>query len=83
MGTKLSGGTSVSQGLFIEMFLTTELVFTIFMLAAEKHRGTFVAPIGIGLALFIAHLTGRSTFRSALAQGFDSLWQVSTILVLV
>ncbi|MCJ1452857.1 hypothetical protein MMC28_003202 [Mycoblastus sanguinarius] len=58
VGTKLSGGTSVSQGLFIEMFLTTELVFTIFMLAAEKHRGTFVAPIGIGLALFIAHLTG-------------------------
>ncbi|KAB8290420.1 hypothetical protein EYC80_010852 [Monilinia laxa] len=33
-------------------------VFTIFMLAAEKHRGTFIAPIGIGLALFIAELTG-------------------------
>jgi aquaporin related protein len=26
------------------------------MLAAEKHRGTFLAPIGIGLALFIAEL---------------------------
>lgn len=34
------------------------LVFTIFLLAAEKHRATFIAPIGIGLALFIAHLAG-------------------------
>lgn len=42
----------------IEMFLTAELVFTIFMLAAEKHKGTFIAPIGIGLALFVAELTG-------------------------
>ncbi|KAI9817708.1 MAG: hypothetical protein M1832_004602 [Thelocarpon impressellum] len=56
--TMLNGGTSVVQGLFIEMFLTAELVFTIFMLAAEKHRGTFIAPVGIGLALFAAELTG-------------------------
>jgi aquaporin rerated protein, other eukaryote len=38
--TNLGGGTSIVQGLFIEMFLTAELVFTIFMLAAEKHKGT-------------------------------------------
>lgn len=56
--TNLGGGTSIVQGLFIEMFLTAELVFTIFMLAAEKHKGTFIAPIGIGLSLFIAELTG-------------------------
>jgi aquaporin rerated protein, other eukaryote len=56
--TNLGGGTSVVQGLFIEMFLTAELVFTIFMLAAEKHKGTFIAPVGIGLSLFIAELTG-------------------------
>lgn len=56
--TSLGGGTSIVQGLFIEMFLTAELVFTIFMLAAEKHKGTFIAPIGIGLSLFIAELTG-------------------------
>ncbi|KAI9050442.1 hypothetical protein LZ554_005606 [Drepanopeziza brunnea f. sp. 'monogermtubi'] len=56
--TGLGGGTSVVQGLFIEMFLTALLVFTIFMLAAEKHKGTFIAPIGIGLALFIAELMG-------------------------
>jgi aquaporin related protein len=56
--TSLSGGTSIAQGVFIEMFLTAGLVFTIFMLAAEKHKGTFLAPIGIGLALFIAELGG-------------------------
>lgn len=56
--TSLGGGTTVVQGLFIEMFLTAELVFTIFMLAAEKYKGTFIAPGGIGLSLFIAELTG-------------------------
>lgn len=58
--TSLGGGTSIVRGLFIEMFLTAMLVFTIFMLAAEKHKGTFLAPIGIGLALFIAELAGQS-----------------------
>jgi aquaporin rerated protein, other eukaryote len=28
------------------------------MLAAEKHKGTYLAPIGIGLSLFIAELSG-------------------------
>ncbi|KAK5013367.1 Aquaporin-1 [Cryomyces antarcticus] len=56
--TELGGGTSIAQGLFIEMILTAELVFTIIMLEAEKHKGTFIAPVGIGLALFIAELTG-------------------------
>lgn len=56
--TSLSGGTSIVQGLFIEMFLTAQLVFTIFMLATEKHQATFIAPIGIGLSLFIAELFG-------------------------
>lgn len=41
------------------MLLTAELIFCIFMLAAEKHRATFLAPIGIGLALFIAELAGE------------------------
>lgn len=51
--------TSVVRGLFIEMFLTAMLVFTVFMLAAEKHKGTFLAPVGIGLAMFIAELSGQ------------------------
>lgn len=58
VSTTLGGGTSIARGLFIEMFLTAMLVFTIFMLAAEKHKGTFIAPIGIGLSLFIAELSG-------------------------
>jgi aquaporin related protein len=39
--TTLSTGTSLAQGLFIEAVLTAELVFTIFMLAKEKHKGMF------------------------------------------
>ena len=38
VSTTLGGGTSIARGLFIEMFLTAELVFTIFMLAAEKSK---------------------------------------------
>jgi aquaporin rerated protein, other eukaryote len=40
------------------MFLTTLLVLTILMLAVEKHKATYIAPVGIGLALFICHLAG-------------------------
>lgn len=58
VSTSLSTTTTVAQGVIIEMLLTTQLVFTIFMLAAEKHVGNFIAPIGIGLSLFIAELTG-------------------------
>jgi len=69
-----SPNTSIVRGLFIEMFLTILLVFTMqvsfnivqiphltvnsLMLAVEKHRSTFLAPIGIGLALFCAELAG-------------------------
>lgn len=34
---QLLTGTSIVQGLFLEMFLTSLLVFTILMLAAEVH----------------------------------------------
>ncbi|KAF2786591.1 aquaporin-like protein [Melanomma pulvis-pyrius CBS 109.77] len=56
--TSLNDDTSVIRGLFIEMLLTAELIFCIFMLAAEKHKATFLAPVGIGLALFIAEMAG-------------------------
>jgi glycerol uptake facilitator-like aquaporin len=58
--TIISSEVSVAQGLFIEMFLTALLVFTILMLAAEKHEATFLAPVGIGLSLFVAELSGKS-----------------------
>ena len=57
--TSLGNGTSIVQGLFIEMFLTALLMITILMLAVEKSKTTFLAPMGIGLALFVAHLTGK------------------------
>ncbi|EMC93999.1 hypothetical protein BAUCODRAFT_217650 [Baudoinia panamericana UAMH 10762] len=56
--TTLSASTSLVRGVFIEAILTAELVFTIFMLAKEKHKATFMAPVGIGLALFVAELVG-------------------------
>lgn len=59
VATSLNADTSVVRGLFIEMFLTAQLVFCIFMLAAEKHRSTFIAPIGIGLTLFVAEMAGE------------------------
>ena len=61
VSTTLEPGLSVAQGVVIEMLLTSQLVFAIFMLAAEKHVGTFLAPVGIGLSLFVAELTGQSS----------------------
>ncbi|CAJ2505087.1 Uu.00g124810.m01.CDS01 [Anthostomella pinea] len=54
--TTLGQGTTVAEGVFIEAVCTAQLVFTIFMLAKEKHRATFIAPIGIGLSLFISEM---------------------------
>lgn len=56
--TTLGPTTSIVQGLFIELFLTAQLVFVILMLAVEKHRATFIAPVGIGFALFITQMAG-------------------------
>ncbi|GAA6029770.1 hypothetical protein JCM8097_001041 [Rhodosporidiobolus ruineniae] len=56
--TLLAPGVSIARGLFIEMFLTALLMLAILLLAAEKSKATFLAPIGIGLALFVAELMG-------------------------
>lgn len=58
--TVLGGGTTTAQGLFIEMFLTAQFVFVILMLAVEKHRSTYLAPIPIGATFFLAELVGMS-----------------------
>ena len=63
VATTLRPGTSRAQGLFIEAFLTAQLELTILFLAAEKSKATFVAPVAIGLALFVSELAGRK-FRS-------------------
>jgi hypothetical protein len=56
--TTLGKGVNVAQGLFIETFLTAVLVLTVLFLAVEKHKGTYLAPIGIGLTLLACHLFG-------------------------
>ncbi|KAK3714230.1 hypothetical protein LTR37_008032 [Vermiconidia calcicola] len=56
--TTLSSSTSVVRGVFTEAIFTAELVFSVFMLAKEKHKATYMAPVGIGLALFVAELVG-------------------------
>ena len=58
VSTALTNSTSTVRGLFIEVFLTIELVLSVLFLAAEKTKATFMAPIGIGLALFVAEITG-------------------------
>jgi aquaporin related protein len=81
--TTLGTETTVTQGVWIEALCTAELVFTIIMLAKEKHRATFIAPVGIGLALFIAELvavyytggslnSARSFGPAAIAHNFTS-----------
>ncbi|OLN95796.1 Aquaporin-2-like protein 1 [Colletotrichum chlorophyti] len=62
--TGLGGGASTAQGFFIEVALTIQLVFVILMLAVEKHRSTFLAPVGIGLSFFLAELVGKWALSS-------------------
>ncbi|KAJ5899206.1 Major intrinsic protein [Penicillium taxi] len=57
--SRLGGGASIVQGLFIEMFLTAQLVIVIIMLAVVKHKSTYLAPVGIGLAFFLCELVVR------------------------
>jgi aquaporin rerated protein, other eukaryote len=38
------------------MFLTSQLVLMVFFLGVEKHKATFLAPVAIGLTLFVCHL---------------------------
>ncbi|KAL3469797.1 aquaporin-like protein [Aspergillus californicus] len=57
--TRLGGGASITQGLFIEMFLTAQLVFVVIMLAVVKHKSTFLAPVAIGLTFFVMEIIGN------------------------
>lgn len=60
--TTLGGGTTTVQGFFIEVFLTCQLVFVILMMAVEKHRATYLAPVVIGLTLILTLLVGKFFF---------------------
>jgi len=75
-------GVNKAQAVWIEAFITAALCLAVLMLAAEKHRSTPFAPIGIGLTLFACHLfavsftgAGMNTARSfgpAVVSGFHS-----------
>lgn len=54
--SRKSPNVSDIQGIFIEAFGTFLLIFVILMLAAEKHETTPLAPVGIGITLFVAEL---------------------------
>jgi len=56
--TAPSPGINKGQAVFMEMFMTSFLVLSVLMLAAEKSRSTPFAPIGIGLTLFACELWG-------------------------
>jgi aquaporin related protein len=75
--TKLDASTSVVRGLFLEAFVTSQLVLTILMLEAGPSK-----PFYIGLSLFIAQIcsvyfTGGSlnparSFGPCVVVGFTS-----------
>lgn len=52
----LGASTTKAQGLFIEALVTCALVLCVLFLAVEKHKSTFLAPVGIGLTLLAGHL---------------------------
>ncbi|KAK9897270.1 aquaporin-like protein [Cystobasidium minutum MCA 4210] len=56
--TQRASSMSVVRALFWEMFLTAALVMTILMTLIEKHKGTILAPLAIGFALFSTQLAG-------------------------
>ncbi|KAI2606712.1 aquaporin-like protein [Hypoxylon sp. NC1633] len=58
VNTTLAPGMNLAQGVFAEMLFTSYLIFVVLMLAIEKSKDTFLAPLGIGLALFVAELPG-------------------------
>lgn len=48
VNTTLGPATAIAQGVFIEIFLTCELVFTVLILAVKKSKDTFLAPVVLG-----------------------------------
>lgn len=75
-GTTLKPGTSVAQGTIIEMILTCQLCFTVLMLAAEKHEATFLAPLGIGLSVFIGEMSGKYFVCSIISKFITNIHKV-------
>jgi len=56
VNTSPGPATNLLQAVCIEMIITAALCLAVLMLAAEKHRSTPFAPIGIGLTLLVCQL---------------------------
>lgn len=54
---EMGSQTTVAQGVFIEIFLTSQSVIAVSMLAAETHKETYIVPVGIGLCAVFCMLT--------------------------
>lgn len=54
----MGAGVNIAQGLITELVLTSLLMMTILMLAVEKSRVSFMAPLIIGLSVLVIHLVG-------------------------
>ncbi|KAJ1539638.1 hypothetical protein HK405_012618 [Cladochytrium tenue] len=72
---------TLAQAVFIEALLTMGLVLTVLFQAVEKHRATFMAPLSIGLYVFVAHLvslpytnTSINPARSLGAAAIAGVW---------
>lgn len=55
---QLSPGTSSTQGLFIETVLSAQVILAVLFIKSDKSTAARLAPISIGLALFVDVLTG-------------------------
>ncbi|KAJ3329861.1 hypothetical protein HDU76_006999 [Blyttiomyces sp. JEL0837] len=82
---EIFAGTTYFQGFFLEALLTAGLMLSVLFFAVEKSKATPIAPLLIGLYVFVAHLisipyTNTSlnparTFGSALVTGdFSAHW---------
>jgi aquaporin related protein len=58
--TELGEYTSVTQGQLIEIFITAQVVVSVFLLATEKHKATFIALVGIGMSVFASVCMGAT-----------------------
>ncbi|WEW56120.1 Aquaporin-1 [Emydomyces testavorans] len=64
---RMGPGVSVVQGLFIEAFLTGQLMIAVLMLAVEKQRATYLVPLVVGIAVFICEIAGARYSGGALS----------------
>jgi aquaporin rerated protein, other eukaryote len=78
--TFLQEGTSATQGVFIEMFITSALVFSVLMLAAEKHQATAFAPVLLSSLYFSPFLKVFLSPRLASVSPFSHVTCTSGLL---